>query len=51
MPQAWLEFDVDDVEQATVELESQGHHPTKEILDAARAAVKQLSDVLNSTSE
>ena len=24
-PQAWLEFDVDDVEKATVELESQGH--------------------------
>ena len=24
-PQAWLEFDVDNVEQATVELESQGH--------------------------
>ena len=25
VPQAWLEFDVDNVEQATVELESQGH--------------------------
>ena len=25
-PQAWLEFDVDDVEKATEELESQGHH-------------------------
>jgi hypothetical protein len=24
-PQAWLEFDVDNVEEATVELESQGH--------------------------
>ena len=24
-PQAWLEFDVDDVEKATEELESQGH--------------------------
>jgi catechol 2,3-dioxygenase-like lactoylglutathione lyase family enzyme len=24
-PQAWLEFDVENVEQATVELESQGH--------------------------
>jgi hypothetical protein len=24
-PQAWLEFDVDNVENATVELESQGH--------------------------
>ena len=24
-PQVWLEFDVDNVEQATVELESQGH--------------------------
>ena len=24
-PQAWLEFDVDNVEKATVELESQGH--------------------------
>ncbi len=24
-PQAWLEFDVDDVEQATAELESQGY--------------------------
>ena len=24
-PQAWLEFDVDDVERATEELESQGH--------------------------
>jgi hypothetical protein len=24
-PQAWLEFDVDNVEQATRELESQGH--------------------------
>ncbi len=26
VPQAWLEFDVDDVEKATEELESQGHH-------------------------
>jgi len=25
VPQAWLEFDVDNVEKATVELESQGH--------------------------
>ena len=25
VPQAWLEFDIDNVEQATVELESQGH--------------------------
>ena len=24
-PQAWLEFDVDDVEKATLELEAQGH--------------------------
>jgi Glyoxalase-like domain len=24
-PQAWLEFDVDNVEKATIELESQGH--------------------------
>ena len=27
-PQAWLEFDVDNVEQATAELESQGHPVT-----------------------
>ena len=25
VPQAWLEFDVDDVEEATAELESRGH--------------------------
>jgi hypothetical protein len=40
-----------DARRALSKLESQGHHPTKEVLDAARAAVKQLSDVLNSTSE
>jgi hypothetical protein len=37
--------------RALSKLESQGHHPTQEALDAARAAVKQLSDVLNSKPE
>jgi hypothetical protein len=37
--------------RALSKLEAQGEHPTKETLDAARAAVKQLSDVLNSQLE
>jgi hypothetical protein len=36
---------------ALSKLEAQGEHPTQEALDAARAAVKQLSDVLNSSTE
>ncbi len=30
VPQAWLEFDVDDVEQATAELELQGYRTARE---------------------
>jgi hypothetical protein len=26
VPQAWLEFEVDNVEKATADLESRGHH-------------------------
>lgn len=37
--------------RALGKLEAQGHHPTQESLDAARAAVKRLSDVLNSPTE
>jgi NAD dependent epimerase/dehydratase family enzyme len=37
--------------RALSKLEAQGDHPTKEALDAARVAVKQLSDVLSSSTE
>jgi hypothetical protein len=37
--------------RAVSRLEAQGRHPTQAALDAARSAVKRLSDVLNSTPE
>jgi hypothetical protein len=37
--------------RAVSRLEAQGRHPTQAALDAARSAVKQLSDVLNSPTE
>ena len=40
-----------DARRALSHLESQGHHPTQSALDAARAAVKRLSDVLSSSGE